>query len=79
MSALWHPGAESIYYTQQLQVNGSQAGDAIQGGQTQTQHGHFNFFKLVSVSANDVLRFLFKASGGAVYGGQANWSIFKVA
>ena len=79
LNALWHPGAESIYYTMVLQVNGSQAGDIVQGGQTQTQHQHFHFHKLVSVSASDVLRVLFKATGGAVYGGQANWSIYKVA
>ena len=79
LNALWHPGAESIYYSMILQVNGSQAGDMIQGGQTQTQHGHFHFHKLVSVSASDVIRVLFKASGGAVYGGQANWGIYKVA
>jgi hypothetical protein len=79
LSALWHPGGENIYYTATLQINGSQAGDQIQGGQTQTQHGHFNYLQLVNISANDVLRFLFKASGGAVYNGQANWSIFKVA
>ena len=79
ISALWHPGGENIYYTQTLQVNGSQAGDMIQGGQTQTQHGHFNYFQLVNISSGDTIRFLFKASAGGVYGGQANWSIFKIA
>lgn len=79
ISALWHPGGENIYYTTALQVNGSTVGDMIQGGQTQTQHGHFNYSQLVNISASDVIRFLFKASAGAVYNGQANWSIYKVA
>jgi len=79
LNALWHPGGENIYFDMRLVVNGTQAGDLIQGGQTQTAHFALCFTKLVVVSANDALKFQFKASAGKVYSGQANWTLFKVA
>ena len=79
LSALWHPGGENNYYSSRILVNGSQIGNIVQGGQTQTQHGHFNYFQLVSVSASDVIKYQFKAAGGKVYSSQANWALYKVA
>ena len=76
---LWHPGGENLYMTHRFLVNGSQAGQIVQGGQTQTQHADHTANILLNLAASDVIKFQFNVAAGKVYGGQANWAIFKVA
>jgi len=76
---LFHPNNESQYMTSRIVVNGSQAGDIIQGGGNATGHSHRCFTKLLSLSASDVVKFQFKTATGEVHGGQVNWAFYKVA
>ena len=76
---LFHPNEENDYMSARILVNGSQAGDIVQGGGNQSQHELMTITKLLSISANDVVKFQFKTDTGKVFSGQTNWAFFKVA
>jgi hypothetical protein len=76
---LFHPNEENDYMSARILVNGSQAGDIVQGGGNQSQHELMTITKLLSISASDVVKFQFKTDTGKVFSGQTNWAFYKVA
>ena len=76
---LFHPNDEADYMSSRIVVNGSQAGDIIQGGGNQTGHENNTFTKLLNLSSSDVVKFQFKTDTGKVFSGQTNWAFYKVA
>jgi hypothetical protein len=76
---LWHPSVNNIHCTQRLLVNGSQRGQVIQDSGSSNNHDGLVFIQIISLSANDVVKFQFSASTGPIYGTQVNGSLIKLA